>query len=300
MNVIECKGLTKAYGRRQAIRNLSFTIEENKITGLIGRNGAGKTTLLKVIAGFFRKTSGEVHVFSYQPFNNLKVSANMIFIDDNITPPTALNLQELLESAASFYNNFDMELAKRLFDYFSFHPKQTHQSLSKGMKSTFNVIVGLAARCPLTIFDEPTTGMDSAVRRDFYRALLKDYIEHPRTIIISSHLLDEMDDMLEDILLMKEGQVLLHSSVLDLQEYAIAVSGNKQVISNWTKTKEVLYKKDIGVGNTYVVVRNELNELDKQQAHIEGLEISPVSIDDLSVHLTSNDKGGIDDVFTRD
>lgn len=208
MNVVECNELIKIYGNSKALNNLSFTIEENKITGLIGRNGAGKTTLLKIIAGFLKQTSGDVKVFSENPFNSIKVSSNMIFIDDNMTLPETLNLTETLEAISGFYRNWDMELAKGLFNYFSLDPKQHYRSLSKGMKSTFNIIIGISCRSPLTIFDEPTTGMDAAVRKDFYRALLKDYIEVPRTIILSSHLLNEIEDILEEVLLIKEGEKL--------------------------------------------------------------------------------------------
>ena len=180
MYVISCKGLTKNFGRVKAVNDLSFTIEENRITGLIGPNGAGKTTLLKIIAGFMRASSGQVTVFSEDPFNSLKVSSNLIFVDEHMKFPSSLSLAEILLSAAAFYENWDMELAKGLFDYFSLDPGQQHRYLSKGMKSTFNMIIGLAARCPLTIFDEPTAGMDAGVRKDFYRALLRDYLQKPR------------------------------------------------------------------------------------------------------------------------
>src|SRR5690606_30416408 len=129
--------------------DLSFTIEENKITGLIGRNGAGKTTLLKIISGFMKETSGDVKVFSENPFNNLFVSANSIFIDDNLHLPSSLALSEIIMSAKRFYGNWNSELADGLIEYFSFQPKQLYSSLSKGKKSTFNTIVGLASRCAL-------------------------------------------------------------------------------------------------------------------------------------------------------
>ena len=154
MDVIACNNLSKVYGRVNAISDLSFTIEENTITGLIGRNGAGKTTLLKIMAGFLHTSSGEIQVFSENPFNNLKVSTNMIFVDDQMPLPTFLSLGDLLETAGSFYENWDMKLAQGLFDYFSFNPRQSYQNLSKGMKSTFHMIIGLSARCSLTIFDE--------------------------------------------------------------------------------------------------------------------------------------------------
>ncbi|WP_407271987.1 ATP-binding cassette domain-containing protein [Radiobacillus sp. PE A8.2] len=293
MKVIECSGLTKAYSKGKALNELSFTIEENKITGLIGRNGAGKTTLLKIIAGYLNETSGEIRVFSQKPFNNLKVSKNMVFIDDQLTFPAAFRLQEVLDTAELFYQHWDMDLAMRLSNYFSLNLNSYHASLSKGMTSTFNMIFGLAARCPLTIFDEPTTGMDAAVRKDFYRALLKDYINHPRTILLSSHLLNEIDDLLEDILLINDGQKALHLPVEDLKNYAIGVRGNTETVNELLRGREVFHRQSIGSNGTYVVVKNDA------AIHATGLEVTPVSADDLCVYLTNKTKGGIDDVFNR-
>ncbi len=255
MNVVECNELTKSYSRAMAVNNLSFTLEGTKITGLIGPNGAGKTTLLKIIAGFMQSTSGEIKVFSKDPFNNLKVSSNTIFIDDKMIFPQTLFLVDILESAASFYESWDMKLAKGLFDYFSLHPKQSHNNLSKGMKSTFNMIIGIASRCALTILDEPTTGMDAGVRKDFYRALLKDYIQHPRSIILSSHLLNEIDDVLEDILLIREGEKRLHMPISDLKEYALGLRGKNKILNELTENKEVYNKKNLGEDSSYIVVK---------------------------------------------
>jgi ABC-2 type transport system ATP-binding protein len=297
MSVIECKGVTKVYGKAKALNNLSFTIKENKITGLIGRNGAGKTTLLKIIAGFLKETSGEIKVFSEKPFNNLTVSSNVIFVNDQMNLPTALNLQEILDVAASFYEKWDSELADRLFDYFSFNQRQHYNDLSKGMKSTFNMILGLSARCPLTIFDEPTTGMDTAVRKDFYRALIKDYIACPRTIIISSHHLNEIEDLLEDILLIKDGKEHLHMPIEELKEWAIGLQGKPTVVDKWVKNKEVFHTKSMGPDCSYIAVRNDFSESEFQKAKAAGVEILPVTSSDLCVYLTSKTKGGIDDVF---
>jgi ABC-2 type transport system ATP-binding protein len=298
MKVVECKELTKQYGKANAINNLSFELTENKITGLIGRNGAGKTTLLKMIAGYLHHTSGDIQVFSENPFNNLKVSANSIFIDNGMSFSPSLTLEELLETSGRFYPNWDHRLAKRLFDYFSFNPLQSHVNLSKGMKSTFNMIIGLAARCPLTIFDEPTSGMDAGTRKDFYRALLKDYIAHPRTIILSSHLLGEVEDILEEILLIKNGEKLLHMPVENLKEYAIGISGKAAAVSKWIENKEPIFTQNIGVDGSYAVIKNDCSLQDLEIAREIGLELLSVSAEDVCTYLTSKTKGGIDHVFS--
>ena len=299
MKVIECSRLSKSYGEIKAINDLSFTIEENKITGLIGRNGAGKTTLLKIIAGLLPKTSGEMRVFSEEPFNNLKVSANIIFIDENLTFPKSFSLEDILESAGTFYENWDMALAHGLLEYFALHPKQSHENLSKGMKSTFNVILGISTRCPVTIFDEPTTGMDAGVRKDFYRALLKDYVQNPRTIILSSHFLNEIENILEDILLINKGEKYLHMPVTDLKELAVGFRGKEEVIYELTKDKDTYHLETLGKDTCFKVVKNDFPESTLQFAKKAGIEVLPVSIDDIYVYLTSGNKGGIDDVFNR-
>ena len=299
MNVVQCNDLTKVYGRKAAVNNITVRIEENKITGLIGRNGAGKTTLLKMIAGYYTKSSGEVLVFNEDPFNNLQVSSNLIFIDDNMTFPISYTLKDILKTAATFYEHWDGKLATGLFNYFQLDKDQYHDKLSKGMKSTFNMIIGLSARCPLTIFDEPTTGMDAAVRKDFYRALLKDYLNHPRTMILSSHLLNEIEDVLEDVLLIKEGEKCLHLPIEQLKQYAVGLSGQEQAVTEATANADVIYQEKIGPNGLYVAVKNNYSDHELEQFKLKGIEVKSVSTTDVCVYLTNRNQGGIDDVFQR-
>jgi len=299
MSVIQCEDLTKAYGKLMAIDHFSVKIEENKITGLIGRNGSGKTTLLKMIAGYLKPTSGELRVFSKKPFNCLDVSANSIFVDDTMTFPDSFTLIDILTEVAPFYANWNSSLAIGLFDYYSFNPNQPHSNLSKGSKSTFNSILGIASRSPLTILDEPTTGMDSAVRKDFYRALLRDYLEYPRTIILSSHLLSEIEEILEDILLINHGTKRLHLSIMELKELTVSLRGNAQTVLSFVDGKEIIHQEEFAQGSLYVVIRRELVQQQFEQIRQGGIEVLPVSIDDLCVYLTAKTKGGIDDVFNR-
>ena len=295
MHIVECVDLTKRMIGRNALNRLNLTLEADKITGLIGRNGAGKTTLMKILAGYWRETSGKIEVFSEHPFNNLFVSANSIYIDDLMTFSHNLTLEDILKEAGRAYPNWDAVLAERLFDYFSFHPKSRHESLSKGEASTFNVIIGLASRCQLTMFDEPTTGMDASVRKDFYRALLKDYLAHPRAILISSHHLEEIEDVLEDIVLIDSGEVFLHESMDELKEYARGITGRTEVLRSLLADEEVIHQTQIGGNATFAVVKDDSAVVEKARQF--GMTISAVSPNDLCIYLTAKEKGGIDDVF---
>lgn len=299
MSAIDCRDLCKNFRKTEALHNLSFTLEENKITGLIGRNGAGKTTLLKTIAGYFKPTRGIIRVFDQNPFNNLSVAAKMIFVDDHMTFPTSFTLGDIVKEVPAFYPDFDSRLAQRLLDYFSLDPRLYHHRLSKGMQSTFNAIIGIAAHCPLSIFDEPTTGMDSAVRRDFYRALLKDYLTHPRTILLSSHLLNELDELLEDILLIDHGTKCLHLPVTDFQEFAVGLRGNTSVVLDFAAGKKILHKEKFTADSLYLVVPKEFTQPQFEWARQNSIEILPVTANDLCIYLTDQNPGGIDDVFQR-
>ena len=288
------ENVTKYYQSHKALHQVSLQIKGNTITGLIGRNGAGKTTLLKLIAGFVRETEGEIKVFDERPFDRLPISANSIFVDDRMRFPDTLTLEDILREGKRFYPNWDEKIAEGLFDYFHFDRKKFHRHLSKGKKSTFNFIFGLCTHASLTIFDEPTTGMDLATRKDVYRALLKDYLAHPRTIIISSHHLDEIEDILEDIILLDEGRLLVHTSIDDFRELAIGVFGDREKLQTWCANKEIIYQENVGIDDLYVVIKNKYKQ---EEIEENGFRVEPVASSDLAVYLT-NLRGGIDDVFT--
>jgi ABC-2 type transport system ATP-binding protein len=297
VNVIECSELAKSFGKVAALSNLSLTIEPEKITGIIGPNGAGKTTFLKIISGFIAPSSGEIKVFAENPFNSLLVSVNVIYLDDSMPLPAAMPLADILNAAGAFYPGWDGGLAKRLLAYFEINPRATYPALSRGKKSTFTSILGIATRCPLTMFDEPTTGMDAAVRKDFYRALLKDYLQHPRTILLSSHLLNEIQDILEDVLLINAGTKVLHQPVAELKEYAVGLRGRAADVRRLAPASRVIRQENFGKDSIYaVVVRSEGI---RERAAAAGVETAPVPAADLCVYLTAGNKGGIDDVFSQ-
>ncbi len=297
MIAVTCQDLSKTYSDKNALLKLNCTIAQDAITGIIGRNGAGKTTLLKCIAGFYRPTEGTIRVFGQEPYDNLAVSAGLIFVDETMTFPDGQSLAQILSLYSCFYPDWDAQLAEKLLAYFNLPAKQLPQKLSKGMLSTFRSIVGLCAHAPLTIMDEPTTGMDSGVRQDFYRALLKDYIQHPRTLLISSHLLAEIEDLLEYVLLLDQGQVLLHAPTTELATYALALSGQSSQLEPFLANRTILQKDCPLPDHLHVIIVNDLSPAETAALASSGITTAAVSINELCNALTATSKGGIDHVF---
>ncbi|GAF65428.1 ABC transporter ATP-binding protein [Bacillus sp. TS-2] len=293
---IQVEKVSKIYRKKIALDQLSLNIGENKLTGIVGRNGVGKTTLLKLITGFIKPTSGQIKVLGLPPFNQLEVSEKTVYVDDHMYFSPSLTLQEILAHGESFYPNWNMELAQRLLNYFSINLKQSHAQLSKGTKSTFNVIFGLATAAEITVLDEPTTGMDLSVRQDFYRALIKDYIQTPRTILLSSHHLDEIENLIEDVVLIDKGKVKLHVPIEELKQYAIAITGEAKGVREWAEHMNVLSEKKLTDASITLIVKNsDADQVEK--AKRLGFKVSAVSASDTCVYLTDEKKGGIEDVF---
>ncbi|WP_300048340.1 ATP-binding cassette domain-containing protein [Trueperella sp.] len=183
---VSLKDVGYRYFRHQAVRGVSATIERGKITGLLGRNGSGKTTLEMLIAGQMRAT-GEVTVAGEPVWENPRVMPNIAFVSES---PAVLQDQRLTRTVDLWERvrpTFDREVVYSLLDAWEIPVRKGPGALSRGQKSAFFAALGIGSRAPLTIFDEIHLGMDAVLRRDFYDVLLKDFIDHPRTIIISNH-----------------------------------------------------------------------------------------------------------------
>ncbi len=294
--VINCTNLTKAYKNKEALSELSLSIGENKMIGLIGRNGAGKTTFLKTCAGYILPTSGNITVLGGEPFDNLSVLSNMIFIDEEVSYNTSLKLGELLKIGQIYYKNWDNGFARKLIKYFDLNEKQKYKKLSRGMKTQFNMIMGLASRSPLTIMDEPTLGLDVAVRKEFYNIMLKDYIENPRSFILSSHLMSELENMLEEMILIHKGKLVFQKSIEELQGYAILLNGKDEILKPFLAKKQVLNTESFG--NSIIAgIVNDLKSEELTYLENNNVDISNAKIEDVYIWLTKNEKGGGFDEF---
>jgi len=284
--VIEARGLTKNFGKFTAVDNVSFTIEQNRIYGLLGRNGAGKTTIMQLLTGQDFASSGDIAVFGQSPVENANVLANVSFIKESQKYPDNFKAKHVFAAAPSFFANWSQELADQLIVEFRVPMGRDVKKMSRGQVSAVGVILGLASRAPITFFDEPYLGLDAVSRQLFYDRLLEDYAEHPRTIILSTHLIDEVSDLLEHVILIDEGRILIDSNAEDLRGSASTVVGKSRDVAAFVEGRDVIHRDGIG-GLSSVTINGQLSQAERVAAVEAGLELVPVSLQQLIVRLSS-------------
>lgn len=285
---IEARNLTLKYGEHVALDNLTFKLSKSKIYGLLGRNGAGKTSLLSVIASFREQTAGSLTIGGETPFENSQIMRQVMFVYNVDYKEESEKVKGMLEIVARYRPNFDLEYAKELIEKFNLPLTKQVKQLSKGMQSALNVTMGLASRAPITIFDEAYLGMDAPTREVFYRALLEDQADHPRMIILSTHLVSEMDYLFDEILILHQGKLILQDDYESLVTRGASVTGDARVVDDFARTKKLLNAKQLG-NTKSVMIYGELTENERRAAKQRNLEIGPVSLQDLFIHLTGGE-----------
>lgn len=282
---VECKNISKSFGKTVALSDVNLNLEKDKIYGLLGRNGAGKSTLLNIITAQLFPSSGEVRIFGEPPYENDKALKNICIVKESGMFLKEVSVGDALDIASNFYANWDKELAERLLREFELDRKKAYKDLSLGMKSQLGIIVGLASRAPITIFDEPYIGLDAAGRQLFYDILLDDYTENPRTVILSTHLIDEVSNLLEDVIILHKGTVKLEGNTEDVRNKAFYISGIKDKVEKHISGKKVLNKEEFGK-TMAVAVFDHISEKEKKEMEDDDLNISPVSLQQLFIFLT--------------
>ncbi|GAA1284572.1 MULTISPECIES: ABC transporter ATP-binding protein [Brachybacterium] len=285
MNAIEARDLSKHYRDVAAIDEVSISLEENRVHGLLGRNGAGKTTLMKLLTAQIFASSGSMQVLGEDPVENAGVLSRTCFIQESQKYPDGFRPRDVLRIAQKLYPAWDQGLAADLVADFRLPEKRAIRKLSRGQLSAVGIIIGLASRAPLTFFDEPYLGLDAVARRLFFDRLLADYAEHPRTIVLSTHHIDEVSNLLEHVVLLDQGRVMLDEEADALQGAAIEVSGRLAEVEEFTARSEVLHEARIGALATATILTD--GETTAAAARAAGLDVAPVSLQNYIVHRTT-------------
>lgn len=286
---IEVKGLSRCYGSTTALDQVSLTFERDVIHGLLGRNGAGKTTMMSLISAQDWPTGGEISVLGQRPHENEQVLPRICFVREEQRYIDDARAKHAFAAAAMSFPNWDQQLADQLTEEFRVPSKTRIKKMSRGQRSAVGVIIGIASRAEITFFDEPYMGLDAVARQLFYDRLLKDYAEHPRTIVLSSHLIDEVAHLIENVVLIDGGRILLDEPVEDLRDRAVTLVGRSDAVDEIVAGREILHHESMG----RMVRTTVLGALDGgERRRVEQLEVDvvPVSLQQLVVRLTAREQ----------
>lgn len=282
--IVEARGLTKRYRGITAVDGVDFQLARNTITGLLGRNGAGKTTLMHLLTGQEFATHGSITIAGESPVENPRVLQHTCFIKESQRYPDDFKPKHVFAAAPGFFPNWDADFARELAVELRLPVDRRIKKLSRGQLSSVGIIVGLASRAPITIFDEPYLGLDAIARQAFYDRLLADYAAHPRTIILSTHLIDEVADLLEHALVIDNGRILIDSPVDALRAHAATIAGPTAAVEQAVAGLDVIHRERLGgfVSATVASITEQVTA----SARAAGLEVGPVSLQQLIIRQT--------------
>lgn len=243
-SVVSARNVSKSYGSIRAIDDVSFDIEKGKITGLIGPNGAGKTTLLKAVLGL-TDCRGSLSVLGLDPFRQRKeLMQNICFIADVAVLPRWIRVTQLLDFIEAVHPRFSRSRAEELLSQTKVRPDAKVRELSKGMVTQFHLSIITAIDAKLLVLDEPTLGLDILFRKEFYGNLLNDYFDGERTILITTHQVEEIENLLTDIMFINDGKIVLDASMEDLPERYVELMASTENAEEARRLKPI-YEREV-------------------------------------------------------
>lgn len=284
--VLEAEGVTKRYGRVPALDRFSARFEEGKIYGLLGRNGAGKTTLLNILTSRAFASSGTVRAFGEPAVENPRVLPKICYMAEKNLFDRHMKVKSILKAAAQFYDGYDAEFAHALCERFALDTGKPYKALSRGYESILRIVIGLASRCPVTIFDEPVLGLDAAVREDFYRALIEDFAQNPRTYILSTHMIEESADIFDEAVIIRAGRLVEQTSTEALKAGSFTVSGKTEAVEQAVRELRVVHRETLAGVTAASVYDPESAPRARRELAAAGLDLSGVPVQKLFIYLT--------------
>ena len=246
MNAIQIKNITKRYKGVTALDDVSLSFEFGKIYGFLGRNGAGKSTLINIIANRIFADQGEVLIDGIPAKENMGVHEKIFCMSEADLYDRDLKVKEHFKWTNRFYSDFDLEKALALSRKFELDVNKRFKALSKGYQSIFKLIVALSINVPYVIFDEPVLGLDANHRELFYSLLLKELENNERTLILATHLIEEVSNIIEEVVLIDRGKILLQKTVEELLETGYSVSGLAQEVDRYCDGRNVIGYDELG------------------------------------------------------
>ena len=285
-----CEKIVKTYSGKEVLHDVSLELKESRIYGLIGRNGAGKTTLLSILTAQNPTTSGTVSLDGQPVWENRKSLARLCFSRElNATAEsglTAMRAKEYLRIASTYYEDWDKEMEQKLVKLFDLDVKKKMGKMSKGMLSMITIIVALCSKAPYTFLDEPVAGLDVVAREQVYKLLLEEYAASGRTFVISTHIIEEAADILEEVIILHDGKILLEGDTQTFVDSACYVSGKAEEVDAATAGLETHHPETIGRSKGVTVFLKPGQQVDETR----DVSVQPVSLQRAFVALCGEEE----------
>lgn len=280
--MIELKQVTKQYGKATVLKNITLSVDEPGIYCLLGRNGAGKTTLLKSIAGYQNITDGIIQVDG-QAITTSVLDTGVSYIE-NFAKHFNLSVRKLLRIASEVNPNYDCDFALEMMERFELDGKKTFHHLSLGMKTMVSTIICLASNKSVVLLDEPVLGFDAIMRVEFYDMLTESFQKHPRIIIVSTHIIEEIAKTIQKLIIIDKGSIRFFDTLQSVETKAFRISGLQKDVEAATQGLNIIGRDNVGgLATSYI--------FDNPPEQTDSLEICPLSLQDFFIQMVGH-KGG--------
>ncbi len=280
--MIELKQVTKEYGRSAILKNITLTVAEPGIYCLLGRNGAGKTTLLKSIAGYQNITAGTIQVDG-RTITTAALDTGVSYVE-NFARHFNLPVGKLLRIASEVNPSYDYEFALEMMERFELDGKKKFRHLSLGMKTMVSTMICLASSKSVVLLDEPVLGFDAVMRMEFYDMLTDSFRRHPRIIVVSTHIIEEIARTIQKLIIIDKGRICFFDTLQSVEAKAFSVSGLQKDVEAAVGKRNVIGRDTVGgLATAYI--------FDNPPEQAEGLDVRPLSLQDFFIQMVGH-KGG--------
>ena len=279
--MLEMQHITKTFGGFRALDDLSMTVPEGAVYGLVGPNGAGKSTAIRHLTGIYRPDSGEVTVDGQPVYENPAVKERIGYIPDDVFYFSTATLEDMRKFYRGMYPKFDDQLFERLYDVFKLPKDSPIRRFSKGMQKQAAFHLTICTRPDILILDEPVDGLDPVMRRQVWSLILSDVAQHGTTVLISSHNLRELEDICDHVGIMDHGQMLMEKSLADMQ----GATHKIQLVGETPEGLDLVHESASGRLKT-LIVRGEAEEISAilEKANPAYFDILPLSLEEIFIY----------------
>lgn len=288
--MIVTKNLSKSYGNNEVLKDINIQLKVGKIYGLLGRNGAGKTTLFRILSNQILNFKGEASVHGKAIKENQDLVEEILLVYKDILPGSldSDKVKKVFTYARNFFPTWNEDRKDQLILDFDIDTNKKIGKLSDGQKNIVSLIIGLCSGVKVLLFDEPSVGLDAYNRKKFYSKLMEICQEEEKLVVISTHIIDEVENLFEEVLILDQQRILLQDDLSNIQERALVLTGNGRVLDQVLANKNILNKKEIA-GMQSVSIFDDLSEEERLYLKNNNIDIKRESLQDLFIYLTDKE-----------